>query len=196
MEKGGETVNKKVLVLAFSLLMLVFAVAPVIADPTKGQKVPAEQYPGSSVTTPTVCPRNGVTYPYTGTFRLVDDGVLHTYDSGNVLKTKLVIHYDTGVVTLDGLSFNNYDRLWKFAENLVSTGSDAVYHYDAIWWFPTVEGGFEGNINLQITDYNGPNVNIKTNCLLQGYGSFEGQTVQLSIDAPMNIVWNGYLLKP
>ncbi len=188
--------NKKLLILALSLLMLMFAVAPVLADPTEGQKVPVEQYPGSSVTTPTVCPRDGVTYPYTGTSRLVDDAVQHRYDYGMILKFKFVIHYATGDVTLDGLSFNNYDRLWRFDVYPTATGSDAIYHYDAIWWFPTANGGFEGNINFDIKDYNGPNVNLKTNCLLQGYGSFEGQTVQLSLDGPTNTVWTGYLLKP
>jgi hypothetical protein len=193
--------NRKMILVPLIVILLLVAVTPAFAAPTNGRKIAAEQYPGSTITAPTVCPRDGVTYPYTGTYWFNDQGVVQRRDYGQVLAFTFVVHYATGDVTLKGLSFNNYDRLWKFAvydpskplAQQVQTGSDAVYHYDAIWWFPTVNGGFEGNINLQIKDYAGPDMNIKTNCVLQGYGYFEGQTLQLSLNGPVNVVWTGYL---
>ncbi len=74
-----------------------------------------------------------------------------------------------------------------------------IGHWDAVWYFPSVNGGFEGNINNLFTDYDlGPpaTYNLKVHTLLHGFGSFEGSTLQLSYDGPAGGDWTGYLLKP
>ena len=188
--------NKKLLILALSLLMLA-AIAPVMADPTNGKKVPVVQISGATITQPTVCPPNGLTYPYNGLSRLT--GQNHTAqrrDYGQILGATLII----GETTLVGKSFNNYDRMINFFGNYpVLTGMMMVYHYDAIWDFPTAGGGFEGNINMVITDYNpGPpaTYQAKFTTVLHGYGAFEGQTLQFTYSGPSGQPWEGYLLKP
>ncbi len=188
--------NKQLLILALSLLMLA-AIAPVMADPTDGQKVPVVQINGAAITTPTVCPRDGVTYPYTGTSNPNDGNITQRRDYGNVLGTNLIIDGGTPLV---GISYNNYDRMWQYDRDTgLLAGSMGIYHYDAIWDYPTAGGGFEGNIFLLLTDYSaGPPVtyNAKMHALLQGYGAFEGQTLQFSYEGPNPVVWEGYLLKP
>jgi hypothetical protein len=206
---GGEKMKKTIILFGLIFVMLLALVTPAMAVPTKGQKVPVVQTTGATITTPTVCPRDGVTYPYTASSFWAANGfkdsgvVAQRRDTGQVMVTTLVID---GKTTLQGLSFNNYDRMWKYAvfdptlpfppppAQPNQVGSDSITHYDAIWVYG--DGGFEGNINLQITDYLGPSMNVKLNCVLQGFGSFGGQTLQLSVDSAVSNIWTGYLLKP
>ena len=181
-------------------------ITPVLADPTSGQKIEVTQTTGSTVTTPTVCTRDGVTYPYNGISTLTpEQQVAQRRDYGQILNAQLIIHYGTGDVTLNGLSFNNYDRTINFFGNYpVLTGMMMVYHYDAIWEFQpqtglSEYGGFEGNINMLITDYNPgppPSYQVRFSCVLHGFGAFEGQTIQFTYSGPTGQPWEGYLLNP
>jgi hypothetical protein len=203
---GGEKMNRKILlVIAVALLAIALLATPVLAIPTNGKKVEVSQISGSTISTATVCSRDGETYPYTGIQRLTPgEATSHRYDYGTVMNTKLIIHLGSGDVTLNGLSFNNYDRVINFFGNYpVLTGMMMVYHYDAIWEFQpqaglNAYGGFEGNINMVITDYNpGPptSYQAKFNCVLHGFGAFEGQTIQFTYNGPNGQPWPGYLLK-
>lgn len=202
--------NRKILlVIAVALLAIALLATPALAIPTNGQKVPVVQISGATITTPTVCPVDGITYPYSSSSwwaanGFKDEGVVaQRRDTGMVMATTLIID---GKTTLQGLSFNNYDRMWKYAvfdptipfppppAQPNQVGSDSITHYDAIWVYG--DGGFKGTINLQIKDYLGPDMNVKLNCVLQGFGTFEGQTLQLSVDGATSSTWTGYLLKP
>ena len=138
-----------------------------------------------------------MTYPYTGTANLTPGNVSQRRDYGEVRGTTLIIG---GTTTLVGKSYNNYDRTYQY-DRVTGLGIDVmiIWRYDAIWDFPTADGGFEGNINMLITDYNpGPpaTYHAKFSCLLHGYGAFEGQTLQFTYDGPNGLPWEGYLLKP
>jgi hypothetical protein len=215
---GGEKRMKKPMIFVpLMVLLMLFVISPVMAAP-KENKVPVVQITGATITAPTVCQRDGVTYPYVSSEWWAANGqkdsgvVAQRRDTGQVMKTTLIID---GTTTLQGLSFNNYDRMWKYAifnpdvpfppvpgyPTQVTTGSDSITHYDAIWEFQpqtglSAYGGFEGNINLQIKDYNRPSMNVKMNCALHGFGSFEGQIIQLSVDSAVSSIWAGYLSKP
>ena len=204
---GGERMKKHVM-LGLGMLLLLSILAPVLAAPTNGQKIEVTQITGSPITTPTVCTRDGVTYPYTGTVFLTPGEIGQRRDYGMVLGTTLVIHYGTGDVTLVGKSFNNYDRMFRYVEPYPNTlGAMMVDRYDAIWEFQTQTrlteyGGFEGNINMVIKDYTPAppptpaSYQVTFNCLLQGFGAFEGQTIQFKYSGASGQQWEGYLLKP
>ncbi len=52
---------------------------------------------------------------------------------------------------------------------------------------------------MKYTDFNyGTSLTyqVKFDCLLQGYGSFEGQTLQFSYRGITGQTWEGYLLTP
>ncbi len=186
---------------------MLVAIAPTIAAPTNGQKVEvtqiSDQTPAASQ--PADCIRDGIHYPYTGTSNLNPGEVSHRQDYGTVFGTTLIIHYKTGDVTITGKSFNNYDRMFRYVNPYPNQlGAMLVAHYDAIWEFQaqtglTQYGGFEGNINMLITDYTpGTPATYQAtfNCVLKGFGSFEGQTIQFSYSGASGQPWEGYLLKP
>ena len=195
----------KIIILGLVMFLMLTIAVPVMATPTSGQKVEVTQITGSTIATPTICIHDGVTYPYTGSNRLTPGEVAsHRRDYGQVMNNQLIIHYSTGDVTLNGLAFANYDRSINFFGNYpVLTGIMMVYHYDAIWEYQPQTGllqygGFEGNLDLLITEYNpGPpaSYQAKFRFVLQGFGAFEGQTIQFSYSGAIGQPWEGYLLK-
>jgi hypothetical protein len=214
---------KKLVMLGLGMFLLLSMLAPILAAPTDGQKIEVTQINGAAITTPTVCIRDGITYPYTGTLWVApgaptttpSPGQEHVIgqrrDYGMAMGTTLVIQYSTGDVTLEGKSFNNYDRMFRYVEPYPNTlGAMMVVRYDAIWEFQpqiglTEYGGFEGKLNMVIKDYTpattGPPPTPATyqctfNCVLQGFGAFEGQTIQFKYDGISGQQWKGYLLKP
>jgi hypothetical protein len=181
--------NRKKILIPLLVMLMLFAVSPALAAPTAGQKVPVVQISGDATTGIL----DDISYPYTGTQRLApDNDVSHRYDYGIVYKTTLIID---GGTPLEGLSFNNYDRMINFAEYPVP--GMILYHYDVVWVYG--DGGFKGNINMLVTEYNAgppPTYNVKFNFELKGFGSFEGSTIQFKYDGPNAQPWTGYLLKP
>ena len=181
--------NRKTILIPLLVLLMLFAVSPALAAPTAGQKVPVVQISGLATTGVW----EGISYPYTGTSRLApNEEVAHRYDYGIVYKTTLIID---GGTPLEGLSFNNYDRMTKFSAYPIPETLN--YHYDAVWVYG--DGGFKGNINMLVTEYNaGPpaTYHAKFNFELKGFGSFEGSTIQIKYDGPNGQPWTGFLLKP
>jgi len=214
--------NKKICVIFVVLMAIAMLATPVLAAPTKEQKVPVEMINKPVITGSITCQRTGIQYPHAASAwwaanGFKDEGVVaQRRDAGYVRNFDLVIKYETGAITLQGISFNELDRMWKYATfnpdvpfppvsgypAQVLTGSDSITQFDAVWEFQpqtglSTYGGFEGNINHVMKDYGLPTTYEKLNCVLQGFGAFEGQTLQMSFDSREGTTnWTGYLLKP
>lgn len=165
--------NKKTLVIALSLLTLAMFVAPAVAEPTNGQKVPATLTAGPQISgTPPekIWTTNG--------------GILQGRNRGiDYFPISLTIGSD---VYMNGYSSN--------VVNAMSNPEIMVVNYRgyAVWTFEGI-GGFEGNIEMKVSAINGW---YTLHCVVHGFGDFEDQTLMLSYDGPpFPAVWTGYCLK-
>lgn len=206
---------KSVIVFMILILMLV-AIAPIITAAPIEKKIPVVVENKAEIKTAITCQYTGISYPHAASdwwaangFK--DEGVVgQARDRGYVRNFDLTIKYSSGDVILSGISFNELDRMWKYAifnpdvpfppasgypaQNLV--GSDSVTHFDAVWEFNIGTpdyGGFEGNINHIMKNYGQSDSYEIANFVLQGFGAFEGQKIQMTVDSRATIPWTGYL---
>lgn len=154
-------------------------VVPVIAEPTKGQKVP-------------------VTLKFTpipseatlGEFNLNNGNIGQRRGSSANYTVELSID---GAVPIVGKSVAERPIS---VYNVIKHQSLAI-HEIHVMYFSTEEGGFEGNALLQFTEYVSlSDYHIKAHGTFQGTGAFEEQTIVVSYEGPQGGTWTGYLLKP
>ena len=169
-------------ILALALLMT-FAAVPVMATPTKGQKVPVEEYiTGFLFELPPV--RDWET----------KGGI---YQMRGYQEAYTVIFY-VGDPPYASYEFNHYmvgDGSWNTKTGVF------VGHFDILWTLIGDDSsGFSGNMEMRAYDfdlYAGTWSWWIAHEVAQGFGDFAGQTLMLSMDGPMDMTapWTGYLLK-
>ena len=171
--------NKKVLGVVVALLTLAMLATPVLALPTQGLKLPARMLILGLEITP----------------------VADRTTNGGILIISETVTYPLILLIVDGeaplagtvVSFvNSVDNTNKFKK---------VAQYDLVMSFAAPEGGFEGNAEARLTSMYSPDWMLYIHCVLQGFGYFEGQTLQLSYNGPLTFdpvagAWTGYILKP
>ncbi len=163
--------KKKVMLFSMLALSMVFAVAGMVslikADKTDGQWVIASQHttgPGSVV-----------------------PGEVMTTDSG-VIQYRGFSEVHSGILTIGGTPYPIYSSdTWEASFN-PNTGV-LVRHDDAVWYISSngSPNGFAGNVEAKAIDYNPVTHRYSIaneHCLLQGFGSFAGQTLMLSYNGP------------
>ena len=170
-----------VTLLVIAMLATTF-VGSVIAEPTKGQKVPVEMYILGWSTAP------GEGYS------------IETNNGGIQIERNLIVTYAPIVLVIDGGAplvgtvVNNVDTISNLDKKT------AVGLYDSVMSFSTPEGGFKGNMQANHKDMLTPEWTLKWHFVLQGYDAFEGQTLQMSREGPYpsppGTPVTGYLLKP
>ena len=171
--------NKKVLILALSLLMLMFAVAPVMADPTNGQKVP--------ITITFTSPKTIVT----GESWRTNGDVIQRRDYVVTYKVELDVD---GAPPIFGSAVAERDPGMANVPN----NEMLLWHEKYVISFPTEGGGFEGTSVQHYTDFvSMSSYNLDIHFLLHGTGEFEGQTINAWREGPAGPGGaTGYLLKP
>ncbi len=161
-----------VLVLAFALLMMFVAVAPVMADKPTVTAIKAVQV--------------GAFMPPPGKVWTTGSGILQVRDFLNVGTVKLYVPDSSSVPTYV-FKLNNLASLTRNSDN-----ETAIIRVSAEWIYPvsgTTQGTFEGQIEW---NYNGPHV---AHGLLHGTGVFEGQKLSFWVDTTFvgNVTWVGTL---
>lgn len=173
--RGGERakMNKKVVVITIALLAVAMFVAPVMAEPTNGLKVPATLIPADQV---------GGAPPEKQW--MTNGGILQTRGKQNdYYPINLTIGSDNYP---NGYSYNFGNGVFNSKTMMLNFRAYAVWTFDAI-------GGFEGNIEMKLSAIDGY---YSIHAVLRGFGDFEGQTLMLSYDGPpVGAVWTGYCLK-
>jgi hypothetical protein len=170
--------NKKVLVIPLVLIAATILVVPVVAKPTKGQKVFAELYPQ--------------TMPYAEVppeKEWTTNGGIEQSRGGQTDYYPIALKIGSVLYT-DGYSTNINDVVFNSKTLVVNTRSDTVWEWEDI-------GGFAGNIEMKLWFEEGiPYPYYSMHTLMHGFGYFEGQTLMLSYDGPLpGAVWTGYCLK-
>ena len=169
-------------ILAFALLVT-FAAGSVMAEPTKGQKVPVSEYITAAF--PELPPaREWVT----------KGGIAQMRGNQEFYTVKFVIEKPP------------YPQ-YIFNHHLVGYGSwntktgVFVGHFDALWTLAGDDSsGFSGNMEMRAYDFNpvaGTWSWWSAHEVAQGFGDFAGQTLMLSIRGPLDLTapFTGYLLK-
>jgi hypothetical protein len=171
--------NKKILGIAFALMFVAMMVAPVIAEPTRGQKVTAEMYVLGFSQVPG------------------EDYSINANNGGIRTERNLIVTYDPILLIIDGGAplmgtvVSNVDTISNLDKKT------AVGHMDAVMSFLTSEGGFRGNIQTTQEEMFTPDWTLRMHCVLQGFGAYEGQTLYLNRTGPYpGPPSTGYLLKP
>lgn len=175
--------NKKIpgiLVATFTLITL-FSALPVMADPTKGQKVPAKYI---------------VIPPYEiqdGEGRLTNGGIFLSKGRVETYRNNLLFIGNNPPLTVCAVLVGTINSYNTKTETL-------SMHWECIWYIST-EGspdGFAGNIKLKFFEYDAIThdwISQKMHAVLQGFGAYAGQTLMLSYDGPKSRVSIGYCLK-
>jgi hypothetical protein len=174
--------NKKVLGIAVVLMAVAMLAVPVIAKPTKGNKV---------AVTLIFVERMGRT--------IIED----RYSNG-ILHRLLELTYNVELKVTDGPTLEG-TAVWErmTLQNPKSMKNISREYYE--FWFPIEGGGFEGHCLLMMDGFvpapPPPATWEKSKAygLFQGTEAFEGQTLNVghSWEEPTGtIVWTGYWLKP
>jgi hypothetical protein len=167
--------NRKVLGIAFALLLAAMFVAPVFAK-TK-VAVTATQMGGSSE----------------GESWLVDHGI---YQFRGAIGAGMVTLNIPGQPPLIGTSSSVVNGKITFEHPEPGPWLEAVgiMHLKMVWTFTGegTTGTFEGQMNRKGIGM--PMTYIEAHMVLQGTGDFEGQTLMLSYAGPPPLNWEGFLL--
>jgi len=176
-------VKKTAVVISALALLMMFAAVPVMAEPTRGQKVPLKEY---------ITGLLGVVPPPRAWE--TKGGIFQMRGEQEFLTVKFVIG-DPAYATYD------------FDHTIVGYGSGNtktrvfVGHYDCVWTLADDDSsGFSGNLEMKLYDFDlsaGTWSWWSAHEVAQGFGDFAGQTLMLSMEGPMDITapWTGYLLK-
>jgi hypothetical protein len=215
--EGGEKMRVKSVFTFMMLILMLVAIIPTISAAPTVKKIPVVVENKSVISSAITCQYTGISYPHDASAwwaanGFKDEGVVAQRRNDDYVRNfDLIIKYSTGDVKISGISFNELSRMWKYAifnpdvpfppatgaQNLV--GSDSVTHFDAVWEFNREKanyGGFEGNINHIMKNYGQPGAYEIANFVLKGFGAFEGQTIQMTVDTRATIPWTGYLFTP
>jgi hypothetical protein len=176
--------KKTAIVILALALLITFAAVPVMAKPTKGQKVPVKEY----ITSPPFDEIAPVRYWIT---------------KGGIAQMRAMQEAYNVTFVIGDPPYAQYD----FTHHLVGYGSANtkttvfVGHFDAVWTLVDDDSsGFSGN--MEMTAY-GFDLAADTwsswsvHEVAQGFGAFAGQTLKLSLEGPLDITapFTGYLLK-
>jgi hypothetical protein len=172
--------NKKVLGIVVFLLAAAMLAIPVMAEPAKGQKVPVRFRPLGY-------------YSYEG-----EDYSDYTTNGGIQIRKNLIVVYDPlqlifldGGPTLGGNATITVDSISNLDKNT------QIAHYNAVVLFETPEGGFKGEMQAHHKNMRTSEWTLDWHFVLQGFGAFEGQTLQIRLNGPYpGTPATGYLLKP
>ena len=165
--------NKKVLLIPMVLMAACILVVPVMAEPTKGLKVPASLIPG---------PQVGGAPPEK-----------HWETNGGIFEGRgREVDYFPITLTIgsdvyyNGYSYNFGDATFNSKTMIQVSRGVAVWTFEGI-------GGFEGNLEMKISAIDGY---YSIHGVLFGFGDFEGYKLMLSYEGPpVGAVWTGYCLK-
>jgi hypothetical protein len=179
-------VKKTAVVILTLALLMMFAATPVMAEPTKGQKVPLKEYITGS---------NGIVPP-----------TREWITKGGIFQMR----GEQELFTVEFVIANPY-ATYNFSHTIVGYGSwntktlVFVGHYDCVWTLVGDDSsGFSGNMELRAYNFNLDTVtgtaswsSWSTHEVAQGFGYFAGQTLMLSINGLYvpTAPWTGYLLK-
>ncbi len=170
-----------VVVLAIALLAVTFAALPVMAEPTKGQKVPV---------TFTVNPVTAKV-PVPGDSWYTPGGVFH--GRGRVETMAGVIKI--GDTPYNALLVMTGHSMWNPQEKTMSMSTDDVLYIPS----DGSPNGFAGSGHVKLYNFVWGIPPSWTGQMMfhlwHGFGSFEGQTMLLSYDGPRNTVTAGWCLK-
>jgi hypothetical protein len=177
--EGGEKMNMKIFGIIMTLIIGAILVTPVFAEPTKGQKVP-------------------VRFRAMGYYSYEGDDYSDYTNNGNIrIRKNLIVVYDPLWLVFEngsylvGSAINNVDSIMNLDEKT------EVSHYDSIVSFETPEGGFKGEMQAHHKNFHTPDWTLDWHFVLQGFGAFEGQTLQIRLNGPYpGTPATGYLLKP
>ena len=173
--------KKKVVVIAVALMTIAMLAVPVMAEPTKGQKVPAKMY-------------------ILGFYSEEGEGYsARTTNGGIVIVNNNIVVYDPILLFIGDNPVPLTGKVVSYVHSVDNTKQlSVVIQYDTDMSFSTSEGGFKGKMYARLTDMYTPDWYIKWNIVLHGYGAFEGQILQMSTASPYPnpVPASGYLLKP
>jgi hypothetical protein len=172
--------NKKILGIAVVLLAMAILATPVIADPTKGQKVPATL-------------RFGDSSPAPGTSKT----------AGNTMHGQMTVIWQIEI-DIDGVpTYTGTAVAERYSVNVAVEGKMTNIVFKEVYTIEIddADGGFVGSVRILMRMFPGmpPTILGKAHVLLVGYGDFEGQTLNVGHHWSAfsgGIAWDGYLLKP
>ena len=165
--------KKKVLGITITLLAVAMLIAPVLAEPTKGLKVPA---------TLVAAPQVGGAPPEKQW--MTNGGIGQTRGKQNDYYP-IILTIGSDVYT-NGYSYNFGNSVFNSKTMVLNFRGYAVWTFEGI-------GGFEGNLEMKLSAIDGY---YSIHGVLRGFEDFEGQTLMLSYDGPpVGAVWTGYCLK-
>ena len=174
--------NKKILIIAVVFLAMAMLATPVLAAPTKGQKVPVT----ISFTTSTSVELPDKMWTTKGDIKQVRGGV---------------VEYDPVIVTIDGVTLDPTTSITErnlHWATLSKEGNIRLMHESHVIALPG--GTFEGNALLKfhyISPYGALNFILEAHGVFHGTGDYEGQTMNVWRESGgPGISWEGYLLKP
>jgi len=179
--EGGEIVKKTAVTILVLALLLLFAAAPAMAEPTNGQKIPAI-----------------MTFPVPPKITMLDPGEVWK-TPGNVSHRRDTIVNYTFVFTIgDDPPLTGYAITVRDGNGIIPKTGMFSYHEYYEFWFPTVGGGFEGRGLSHYFDFvSMSSYDLEIHVVLHGTGSFEGQTLNMwRTGGVVGPGWTGYLLKP
>ena len=165
--------NKKVVGIAVVLMTVAMLAVPVMAEPTKGRKVPASLTPG---------PQVSGTPPPVRRWRTDGDIRQSRGLQTDYYPITLTIGND---VYPNGYSYNFGNEALNFRTGWLNNRGYAEWTFEGI-------GGFAGNLEMKLHIFTGW---YSIHGVLFGFGDFEGYTLMLSYDGPADgAVWTGYCL--
>ena len=170
--------NRKIIVIVLALAVAMLA-TPVLAKPTKGQKVPV-----------TITFLGQVAEP----IKVNDTGVVqHRHGLANW----------TIVLAIEGGPSYPGEAILNERYVLIvpqKDGNTMIMRESYEIWFPSAGGGFEGTAQIMMDGVGNPlEVKGKAHALLIGTGAFEGKTINAGHHwgtPSLPLHWDGYLLKP
>jgi hypothetical protein len=171
-------VQKKILGIAIILVFVAILIAPVFADPTKGQKA-------------------AITLTWTRTKRIQGPPRF----TGNVMHRDVYVEWSVVLEIEGGPTLTGTAKTERKNVRVPQPdGANLVLRDYYELWFATQGGGFEGNALVMLEGFMGGGVweKSKAHGLFQGTDAFEGQTLNAGHgwkEQDGGIVWTGYLLK-
>jgi hypothetical protein len=165
--------NEKVLAIPIALVFAAMLVIPVMAEPTKGLKVPASLIPG---------PQVGGAPPEK---HWDTNGGISQARGREVDYYPITLTIGNDVYT-DGYSYNYGNQMLNLKTMMLNNRGLAIWTFEGI-------GGFEGNLEMKLSAIDGY---YSIHGVLFGFGDFEGYKLMLSYEGPpVGAVWTGYCLK-
>ena len=189
-EDGGELTVKKAAVALLVLALLVVFAAPVMAEPTNGQKVAASMS------------QKGVTYkklnetciaaglpPNTYPLLTVSNGFL-VPGNPNLEQIRDASNYwNVTDLTIGTKHFKGYARYVYNGLSGRNFFGMVIHHFGATYYIGALgdlSNGFEGWVQFKVYGWFAGTQTIELatwHAVLHGFGSFSGQTLELSYDA-------------